>query len=99
MTLDVRRSKKNDGTIFILDTDCNGKMDALLSVPDDKNGKILLAVDDNENGKIDVIYVDNNGDMKFDVALYDTNEDGKTDLIGYDLNDHLEPGRIEVVRT
>ena len=99
VVLQVVRTEREDGTIFDMDTDCNGKSDALLSVPDDKKKHILLIVDSNENGKTDVIYVDKNADLKFDEALYDIDEDGKVDLIGYDLNDNLEPGRIEAVRT
>jgi S1-C subfamily serine protease len=93
-----KRTKKDDGVIVTFDTDCNGKTDTALFLPDSKNEAVVMAVDLNENGKIDVMYVDKDQDMKFDLALYDTNEDGKTDLVGYDLNDDLEPGRVELAK-
>jgi S1-C subfamily serine protease len=91
-----KRTKKDDGVIVTFDTDCNGKTDTALFLPDSKTDAIVMAVDLNENGKIDVMYVDKDQDLKFDIALYDTNEDGKTDLVGYELNDDLEPGRVEL---
>lgn len=96
--LGTKRTKKDDGTMFVLDADCNGRADSALLVPDDKSEGIYLMVDINENGKIDVIYVDRNRDLKFDVAYYDTNEDGKTDLVGYDLDDNLKPGRVALAK-
>jgi hypothetical protein len=93
-----KRTKRDDGVIVTFDTDCNGKTDTALMLPDSKTDPVVMAVDLNENGKIDVMYVDKDQDMKFDYALYDTNEDGKTDLVGYDLNDDLEPGRVELAK-
>jgi S1-C subfamily serine protease len=98
VTLGRYRTKNNDGTIIIMDGNCNGKADAMLSIPDDKSKGILFALDENENGVLEAIYVDENSDLKFDYVLFDTNEDGKTDLVGYDLDDNLEPGRVETVR-
>ena len=96
--LSTSRSKANDATQFLLDTNCDGRGDATLSVPDSRARPTTLAADTNGNGKTDVTYVDENNDLKFDKALYDTNEDGATDMIGYDLNDSLEPGRIVLAR-
>ena len=96
--LETRRTKDNDGTVQVLDTDCNGKGDAWLIVYDDKSKPILLSADSDGNGKADTIYVDKNGDLKFEYVVYDTNEDGKADLVGYDLDDNLEPRRVELVK-
>lgn len=96
-TLKVVRTKKDDGAMFVMDANCNGKADTFLSVPDDKRKPIMMGVDDNENTILDAVYVDKNGDLKFDMVLYDVDEDGKTDLIGYDLDENLEPARIEQV--
>jgi S1-C subfamily serine protease len=93
-----KRSKKNDATMFLLDTNCNGKGDAVFVVLDDKSKGLLLFVDADENGKYEVVYVDEDSDLKFDIALYDTNEDGKTDLVGHDLDDDLQPGRVEIAK-
>ena len=98
VTLSRHRTKENDGTILIIDANCNGTRDTMLSIPDDKSKGILLGLDENENGVLEAIYVDENSDLKFDYVLFDTNEDGKTDLVGYDLDDNLEPGRVETVR-
>ena len=98
VTLSRHRTKNNDGTILIIDANCNGTRDTMLSIPDDKSKPVLMGFDDNENGVLEAIYVDENNDLKFDYVLFDTNEDGKTDLVGYDLDDNLEPGRIETIR-
>lgn len=97
-TLSRHRTKENDGTVLIIDANCNGTRDTMLSIPDDKSKPILMGFDENENGVLEAIYVDENNDLKFDYVLFDTNEDGKTDLVGYDLDDNLEPGRIETIR-
>ena len=90
--LGSHRTKKNDATMHSLDTNCNGKPDAALLVPDKKTDPILLGIDANENGVLEAIYFDLNGDLKFDEVYYDTNEDGTTDLIGYDLDENTGSG-------
>jgi S1-C subfamily serine protease len=88
------RSTEHDTAVFAIDTDCDGKRDALLAVPDDTTQPVMLGVDSNKNGRDDVVYVDKDGDMKFDYVVYDTDEDGKADLIGYDIDENLEPHRV-----
>ncbi len=97
--LATRRTKIDDGIAFVFDTNCNGKQDTVLIVPDDKTKPIEMIVDDNENGKIDAMYIDENRDLKFEYVLFDTNEDGKIDLIGYDLDENLEPGRVVLAKS
>lgn len=96
-TLNVARTKDVEATVYVMDTDCNGKADSLLFVYDNKR-TIAMAIDANENGIVETIYVDKDGDLKFDVVTFDIDEDGKADLIGYDIDDNLEPGRVELAK-
>lgn len=96
VTLKVTRTEKNDGDVFAMDSNCNGKVDLTLFIYDAK-GTIEMAIDANENGKPEAIYVDLNADFKFDIVYFDIDEDGKIDLVGRDLDDSLEPARVDLV--
>jgi hypothetical protein len=93
-----KRTKRDDATMIAFDSDCNGRPDTTLIVPDNRSQATHMIVDRNENGRTDAVYVDQNNDTRFDYVLYDTNEDGRTDLIGYDLDDGLEPARVVIAR-
>lgn len=95
--LDTRRTKGNDGTVHVLDLNCNGKADAMMLVPDNTKLPNHLANDANENGTTDSVYFDFNRDGKFDEVRFDTNEDGKADLVGKDLDSQLVPRSTRVL--
>lgn len=95
--LDTRRTRSNDGTVFSLDLNCNGRGDALMLVPDDAKTGNHLANDANENGITDSVYFDFNRDGKFDEVRFDTDEDGKADLLGTDLDSDLIPRTTRVM--
>lgn len=95
--LDTRRTKANDGTVHVLDLNCNGKADAMMLVPDNTRQPNHLANDANENGATDSVYFDFNRDGKFDEVQFDTNEDGKADLVGKDLDSQLVPRSTRVL--
>jgi S1-C subfamily serine protease len=95
--LETRRTKPEDGTVHVLDLNCNGRADAMMLVPDDRKKANLLSNDANENGITDSVYFDFERDGKFDEVTFDTNEDGNADLIGRDLDERLVPRRLSVL--
>lgn len=96
--LDTRRTKTEDGTVHVLDLNCNGRADAMLLVPDSTKLADHLASDANENGVTDAVYFDFNRDGTFDEVRFDTDEDGKADLVGRDLDADLTPRTVRATR-
>jgi S1-C subfamily serine protease len=95
--LDTRRTRSEDGTVHVLDLNCNGHADAMLLVPDDSKLADHLASDSNENGITDSVYFDFNRDGRFDEVRFDTDEDGKADLVGNDLDTDLVPKSVRMI--
>jgi hypothetical protein len=79
------------------DTNCTGKVDALLRMPLDKSEPIVFLFDSNGDGKWDVFIFDKNRDGKWDVSYHDTNFDGKLDLMGLHPDGKLVPSSFEKV--
>jgi hypothetical protein len=96
--LESRRAARGDATGHMLDTNCDGTVDAILIVPDNSRDPIELLIDANQNQAIDAVYVDEDRDLKFDYVLFDTDEDGATDMIGVDLDQDLKPARFLATR-
>jgi S1-C subfamily serine protease len=96
--LEARRTSRDDATGHLLDTNCDGTVDAILIVPDNKREPIELLIDANQNQTVDAVYVDEDRDLKFDYVLFDTDEDGVTDMIGVDLDQDLKPARFLAMR-
>lgn len=95
--LDTRRTRSEDGTVHVLDLNCNGRADAMLLVPDNTKLADHLASDANENGITDSVYFDFNRDGRFDEVRFDTDEDGKADLVGTDLDADLVPKSVRMI--
>jgi S1-C subfamily serine protease len=95
--LDTRRTRSEDGTVHVLDLNCNGHADAMLLVPDNTRLADHLASDANENGITDSVYFDFNRDGRFDEVRFDTDEDGKADLVGTDLDADLVPRSVRMI--
>jgi S1-C subfamily serine protease len=95
--LDTRRTRSEDGTVHVLDLNCNGHADAMLLVPDNSKLADHLASDANENGITDSVYFDFNRDGRFDEVRFDTDEDGKADLVGNDLDAELVPKSVRMI--
>jgi S1-C subfamily serine protease len=91
-------SDKNGAFEYVAyDTNCMGKVDALLRIPLDKSESIIFLFDSNDDGKWDVFVFDNNRDGKWDVSYHDTNFDGKLDLMGKHPDGKLVPSSFEKV--
>lgn len=89
------RNKENNAFIRTVDTDCTGKVDAALIVPDDKSKPIELRLDANKDGKIDAWIFDDDRDGKWDISYWDTDFDGKPDLVGHHPDGDPKPTRVE----
>ena len=76
------RTKKDDGEVKTVDSNCDGKADITLFKADNTKLGTRVLLDRDYNGKTDVVIYDNNRDGKWDVSYYDTDGDGKADLIG-----------------
>ena len=83
------------GVERLVDTDCDGKGDAILSVPASKRHPTTVWVDDDGDGKLDTMYFDEGHDGSFESALYDTDGDGKPDVRGFFRKGEDEPYRWE----
>ncbi|MGH8675780.1 MAG: trypsin-like peptidase domain-containing protein, partial [Burkholderiales bacterium] len=93
--LGERRTINPPATIRQYDSDCDGKPDALLFIPDDRAKGIELWLDRNGDGQTDVVIVDNNRDGKWDISFHDTDFDGKPDLIGHHPDGRIKPSSFE----
>lgn len=58
------RSTDNSGTVSLYDTDCDGKIDTALSVPDDAAKPIIVARSSDGSGQIDALRIGRDGDQK-----------------------------------
>ena len=95
VTLYDGRTKKNDGHVVLVDANCDGRGDAILTTPDDKSRPITAEFDTNYDGKIDMIVEDLDRDGRWDISYYDTDHDGKIDLIGYHPDGNIKASRFE----
>lgn len=86
------------GVQKLVDTDCDGEGDTVMTVPDSKRHPITIWVDDDGDGKLDTMYFDDRHDGSFDTALYDTDGDGKPDMRGEFRNGEDEPYRWEKIK-
>jgi len=89
------RDKKNEANIYGYDTNCSGKNNADLIVPDKQSEPIMLKVDRNSDGGADVIYFDFQRRGKWDLSLWSENNDGHWTLVGYHDDGSLTPSRFE----
>ena len=92
------RNKGNDAYIRRMDTDCTGKVNAVLVIPDDNSRAVEFRIDTNMDGKTDAWILDKDRDGKWDVSYWDTDFDGKPDLIGHHPNGALKPASVEKYR-
>jgi len=89
------RSKDDKAFVRTLDTDCSGKVNAVLIIPDDKSLPIEFHMDLNKDGKTDVWILDEDRDGKWDISYWDTDFDGRPDLVGHHPDGDPKPTRME----
>jgi hypothetical protein len=95
----LKSFRSNDGKAAqgLLDFDCDGRGDAVLTVPDDKSEPVTTAVDTDRDGKPDLVLVDVDRDGNTDYEAVDSDRDGKVDLLGYYRDGENRPYRYERV--
>jgi S1-C subfamily serine protease len=94
-TLYSGRTEKGDGDLVLIDSNCDGRADAIFTKPDDKSRPITAEFDSNFDGKIDIIVEDLDRDGRWDISYYDTDFDGKIDLVGYHPDGKIQASRFE----
>jgi S1-C subfamily serine protease len=95
--IDERPSKDPVGTEYAMDSDCDGKGDYVMIVPDRKRDPLIVMLDDDGDGKLDTVIFDTNQDGHPDYSLYDTDGNGKPDLEGKYRMGEDEPYRLEKI--
>ena len=89
------RNKSNDEIVRQLDTNCDGRADVFILIPDVVSKPVQAFFDTNHDNRFDVLVNDYNRDGLWDVSFYDTNFDGKTDLVGYHPDGGIAASRYE----
>ena len=89
------RDQGNTAGLIQFDTNCDGKADRSLFIPDNKSEPISALIDSNFDDRVDIIIEDTNRDERWDVSFYDTNFDGTFDLKGYHTDGELAASRYE----
>jgi hypothetical protein len=93
-------NEQNDAYIEWIDTNCNGKGNMLLTIPDDTRRSISLKIDTCGTGRADIMIFDAdhdwNRDHRWDYSLHRTKCDGPIDLIGYHPDGDMKPSRYEL---
>lgn len=87
------------GTAELVDTDCDGEIDATVSTPAKRRDPqvILTSERPESKGEIDAMYFDANRDGHLDWAVFDTDADGKFDVRGDYRKGEDEPYRWEKI--
>jgi S1-C subfamily serine protease len=97
VVLKARQTADPKGVEKLIDTDCDGAGDVILSRPDSRRHPLTLWRDEDGDGKFDAMYFDEGQDGSFETALYDTDGDGKPDTRGFFRKGEDEPYRWEKI--
>ena len=89
------RDQANTGGLIQYDTNCDGKADFVLFMPDDKSKPVQALIDSNFDGNVDIVVYDTDRDGKWDISFHDVDFDGTIDLVGYHPDGKITPSRYE----
>jgi S1-C subfamily serine protease len=89
------RDPKNQAALVNFDTNCDGKVDSSLVVPDKKTKPVKVMIDRNSDGNADIVVLDTNRDGKWDISFHDVDFDDITDLVGSHPDGKLQASRYE----
>jgi hypothetical protein len=92
------RDQTNKGGLIQYDTNCDGKADISLFVPDDKSKPTQALIDSNFDGKIDIVVDDTDRDGKWDISFHDVDFDETIDLVGYHPDGEITPSSYETYK-
>lgn len=98
-TIRTERWTDPKGEAELIDTDCDGEIDATAFTPAKKREPAVLMASERpeSKGEVDTIYADGDRDGEVDWVLYDTDGDGKFDLRGDYRTGEEEPYRWEKI--
>src|SRR5262249_35093610 len=89
------RNSKNNGYVIQYDTNCDGRVDFVISAPDNAKEPWQALIDSNFDGKVDITVDDDDHDGRWDISFHDVDFDGIIDLIGYHPDGKLKASRFE----
>ena len=94
------RNKKNDGHLVQIDTNCDGRPDVAVVLPDDTTKPKQAFIDTNYDGKVDVIINDFNRDNLWDVSFHDTHlATVRLDLVGFHPKGDVAPSLVREIQS
>jgi hypothetical protein len=93
------RNQENTGALTQIDSNCDGKADVFILLPDDTSKPRMALIDSNFDGKVDIVVDDNDRDGKWDISFHDVDFDGTIDLVGYHPDGKITPSRYETYAT
>jgi hypothetical protein len=98
---EVFRSRNKEGNSVIVgyDTNCGGKANAELVIPDKHSDPIVLQVDRNGDGLADVIFFDFKRKGQWELSFWDDDFAGKWTLVGHHSDGTLTPTSFESYET
>ena len=81
-TIRIEEWKDPVGKAEMIDSDCDGQIDAALFEPANKRAPYVLMRDESGHGEYDTMYFDANHDGDPEYVIYDSDGDGQPDLRG-----------------
>lgn len=96
--LKERPTTKPKGLEQLIDSDCDGVGDMVVSTPTSKREAVVVTFDDDGDGQFDTSFIDYNRDGEVDEALYDTDGNGKFDTLGEFRKGEDEPYRMTKIK-
>lgn len=93
--LSERPRSELPGSVFIVDSNCDGVGDAERIYPDDPQRPIFEREDIDQDGSWDVIRIDDDRNGSFDASYFDTDGDGYADVVGYHEDGGQAPALFE----
>ena len=94
---EVYKGRTDDGKAetIVWDSNCTGKADMGVIIPNDKTKAIYMEMDRNGDEKVDVILFSPKRDYKWEFSFWDNNFDGKWELVGFHKNGDSTPYKFE----
>ncbi len=90
-------SDEGSATIYGVDLNCSGRMNAVVIDPDDTTQARRMLIDSQGNGKVDGVLYDPHRSRHWDQSEWDTNGSGKASLRGVHADGQINPSAFELI--